>query len=140
MGFNNIKRIMAWSNVHITNINRSLKGIKSEVVINFIRSDNKDIVVTTNKVVATSDLNVVEKYMKNLNNVNSSNIMSPRLPQLKSYLKTLGISYLVEDSNFLVIHEIIKKVLETTHIFNNVVLSFWPHIVKASPKLNMAVI
>ena len=94
------------------------------MVINFIRSDNKDIVVTTNKVVATSDLNVVEKYMKNLNNVNSSNIMSPRLPQLKSYLKTLGISYLVEDSNFLVIHEIIKKVLETTHIFNNVVLSF----------------
>ena len=94
------------------------------MVINFIRSDNKDIVVTTNKVVATSDLNVVEKYMKNLNNVNSSNIMSPRLPQLKSYLKTLGISYLVEDSNFLVIHEIIKKVLETTYIFNNVVLFF----------------
>ena len=90
---------MAWSNVYITNINRSLKGIKSEVVINFIRSDNKDIVVTTNKVAAISDLNVVEKYMKNLNNVNSSNIMSPRLPQLKLYLETLNISYLVEDTN-----------------------------------------
>jgi len=43
---------MAQSNVHITNINGSLKGIKSEVVVNFIRSDNKGIIVTTNKVVA----------------------------------------------------------------------------------------
>jgi len=94
------------------------------VVINFIRSDNKDIVITTNKVVATLDLNVAEKYMKNLNNVNLSNIMSLRLPQSKSYLKTLSISYLVKDTNLLVIHEIIEKVLETTYIFNNIVLSF----------------
>jgi len=40
--------------------------------------------------------------MKNLNNVNSSDVMNPKLPQSKSYLKILGILYLVEDINLLV--------------------------------------
>lgn len=80
MDSNNIERVMAWSNVHVTNINRSFKDIKSEVVINFIELDNKDIVVITNKVVAISDLNIVKKYMKNLNDVNSSNVMNSWLP------------------------------------------------------------
>ena len=80
MDSNNIERVMAWSNVHVTNINRSFKDIKSEVVINFIGLDNKDIVVITNKVVAISDLNIVKKYMKNLNDVNSSNVMNSWLP------------------------------------------------------------
>ena len=33
----------------------------------------------TNKVAIFSDLNMVEKYMKELNNVNTSNVMSLRL-------------------------------------------------------------
>ena len=114
---------MAQSNVHITNINGSLKGIKSEVVVNFIRSDNKGIIVTTNKVVAISDLNVVEEYIKNLNNVNSSNVMSFRLSQLKLYLKILDISYFVEDTNLFLTSDIVERVIETTHIFNDVVLA-----------------
>ena len=114
---------MAQSNVHITNINGSLKGIKSEVVVNFIRSDNKGIIVTTNKVVAISDLNVVEEYIKNLNNVNSSDVMSFRLSQLKLYLKILDISYFVEDTNLFLTSDIVERVIETTHIFNDVVLA-----------------
>lgn len=122
MGSNNVERVIAWSNIYVTNINRLLKGIKSEVVINFVRLDNKDIIVTTNKVAAILDLNVVKKYMKNLNNVNSSNVMNSRLSQLKSYLKILDILYLIKDINLLVTYEIIEKVLKTTYIFNNVVL------------------
>jgi len=67
--------------VYIANINRLLKDIKSEVLVDFIQSDNKGIIVITNKIAAMSDLNVVEKYMKNLNNIDSSNVMSPKLPQ-----------------------------------------------------------
>jgi len=66
---------MAQSNIHVTNINRSLKEIKLEVVVNFIRSDNKDIIV------------------------NLSDVMSSRLLQSKLYLKILDISYFVEDTN-----------------------------------------
>jgi len=104
--------------VYIININKSLKDIKLEVAINFIRSDNKSIIVTTNKVAATSNFNIVKDYMKNL-----SNMMSLRLTQLKSYLKILSILYFVEDTNLSLTFDIVEKVLKTTHIFNDVVLT-----------------
>ena len=81
MGSNNVERVMAQSNFHVTNITRSLKDLKLEVVVDFITFDNKSIIITTNKVVATSDLNIVGEYMKNLNDINSSDIMSPKLLQ-----------------------------------------------------------
>ena len=79
MRTNNIERIMAQSNVYIANINRLLKDIKLEVLVDFIWFDNKDIIATSNKVAIMSDLNVVEEYVKNLNDVDSSDVMSPRL-------------------------------------------------------------
>ena len=80
MEMNNVKRVMAQSNAHITNINKLLKDIKSEISADFICSKNKGVVITTNNVTISSNLNIVEKYMKELNNVDSNNIMSPRLP------------------------------------------------------------
>ena len=74
---------------HVYNINRALKNIKSEIIADFIHLDNKGIIITTNKVVAPSDLNMVEKYIKDLNDIDSSNV--PKLPQLKSYFKIFQI-------------------------------------------------
>ena len=71
MGTNNAERIVAWANIYVENINRLLKNIKSEVSVDYIHLDNKGIIVI---------LNIVEKYIKDLNNVDSNDIMSPRLP------------------------------------------------------------
>ena len=65
MEINNVKRVMAQSNVYVANINRLLKDIKSEISANFIYLDNKEIIITINKVAIPSDLNIVEKN-KNL--------------------------------------------------------------------------
>ena len=73
--------------------------------------DNKGIIVTTNKVAVSSVLNMVEKYIKDLNNVDSSNTMSPRLLQSKSYLKILGILYFVEDTNLSIIPDIMEWII-----------------------------
>ena len=73
--------------------------------------DNKGIIVTTNKVVVPSVLNMVEKYIKDLNNIDSSNTMSPRLLQSKSYLKILGILYFVEDTNLSIIPNIMEWII-----------------------------
>jgi len=124
IGSNNVERVMAQSNVHVTNITRSLKGIKLEVVVDFIRFDNKGIIITTNKVVAILDLNIVDEYMKNLNDIDSSDIMSPSLPQSKLYLKILNILYFVKDNNLSLTSDIIERIIETSHIFNNIVLAF----------------
>jgi len=41
---------MAKANAHVSNINQLLKGVKSEVSVDFICSDNKGLLLTTNKV------------------------------------------------------------------------------------------
>ena len=140
MRINNIKRIMAQSNTYIVNINRLLKDIKLEVSVDFIRFDNKDIIATTNKVAIMSDLNVIEEYVRNLNDMDSSDIMSPRLFQLKSYLNILNILYFIENTNISITVDIVKRVIQTTYIFNDVVLTSCSHIIKASSKSDMAII
>jgi len=84
IGINNTERVMAQANNHVENINRLLRGIKSEISANYICSNNKEIVITTNKVAASFNLNIVKKYMKDLNDVDSNDIISPRLLQLKN--------------------------------------------------------
>ena len=80
----------------------------------------------TNKIATSSDLNIVEKYMKKLNNIDLNNVISPRLPQFKSYLKILDILYPLEDTNLSVMLDIIERIIKSAHIFNDIVLAFHP--------------
>ena len=139
-GLNNTEKIMAKVNTYVSNINRLLKGVKSEILVDFIQSDNKRLLTTTNKVATTSNIDIVEKYIKDLNNIDSNDIMSPRLPQYKSYLKILGILYFVKDTNFPIFSDIVGIIIKSTHIFNDIVLVSWPHVIKTSLKSDIAVI
>jgi len=76
MSLNNMDRVIAQSNVHILNINCLLKDIKSEICADFICFNNGEIIITINKVVSVSDMNTIEKYMKNLNNVDSNEVIA----------------------------------------------------------------
>jgi len=126
MSINNTERIIAQSNVHITNINKLLKDVKSEILADCICSNNKGIVIITNKIAILFDLSIVEKYIKELNNVNSDNVISSKLPQFKLYLKILDISYFLDTTNLSVMSDIIKRVIKSTHIFNDIVLASYP--------------
>ena len=97
-----------------------MKGIKSKILADYICSDNKEIVIMTNKVTISSNLNIVEKYMKELNDVNLNDIMSSKLSQSKFYLKILDISYFIDNTNLSVIFDIIERVIKITYIFNNI--------------------
>jgi len=57
--------------IHVTNLNRNLRNAKSEVLVDFIQLDLLGITVATNKVSLNSDLIIIEKYVKNLENINS---------------------------------------------------------------------
>jgi len=102
--------------------------------------NNKIIVITTNKVAASLNLNIVEKYIKKLNDVDSSDIISLRLPQLKSYLKILSISYFANDISLSITLDIIEQVIKTIHLFKNTILASCLHVIKASLKSDMAVV
>ena len=80
MGTINTERIIAQASKYVGNINKSLKNIKFEIFVDYIQLDSKNMIITTNKVVASSDLNTVKKYIKDLNDIDSDDIISPRLP------------------------------------------------------------
>ena len=80
MESNNMERIMTQSNVYIANINQQLKYIKSETLVDFMYFKNKIIIIIINEVATSLDLDIMEKYIKKINNVDLSNIMSLKFP------------------------------------------------------------
>ena len=46
----------------------------------FVQLDNKGVVITTNKVVDTFNLQMIERYVKNINNIKSNQVKALRLP------------------------------------------------------------
>jgi len=76
----NLEKFIILSNKYITNINRVLKDIKSDVIANFIWVDNRDLMITTNKVASISDLDIIENYIKNIDVVDLNDVISLRLP------------------------------------------------------------
>ena len=77
--------------MHINIMNRQLLNAKSDISIDCICPSWDDITLTTNKVAKASDLIVIEKYLKNLENIYSDNNLVPYLSQSKSFLKILGV-------------------------------------------------
>jgi len=140
MGNNITKEFIKESNSHITNINCALKAIKSSTIADFICVDNKGIVITTNNVVSGLDLQEIKKYVKNSLFSDADKVSSVRLPQSKSYLKIVGIPFISEKTNSRITSDEIEDVLKNNHIFNNIVLTSKPHVIKMSPKSDMAII
>jgi len=68
---------------------------------------DKDIVIITNKVATFSDLNIMKKYVKMMNNIDISDIMSLRLSQSKLYFKILGIPYFVKNTNLPITSDVV---------------------------------
>ena len=93
MGNDNIVKFMKNSSIHVTNLNKNLQNAKSEVLVDFICSNPLGITVVTNKVSLLLDLLIIKNYVKNSENIDSSQIDTPHLPQSKSYLKIIGIPY-----------------------------------------------
>jgi len=77
IGNENNTKFMKNSSIHVMNLNRNLRNAKSEVLVDFIRSDPLEITVVTNKVSLPSDLLIIENYIKNSENIDSSQVNLP---------------------------------------------------------------
>jgi len=80
MSSNNKKNFMNKSNVYVSNMSRTLKNIKYDILVDFIYTDIAGIIVITNKVASSLDLQTIEQYVKDTNYINSNKVNSPRLP------------------------------------------------------------
>ena len=85
-----------------------------------------------------SDLSIIKKYVKNINNINLNNIYCPCLPKSKSYLKIIGLPHNIK--NDVLIPKVIKGVLKDLHLFENIVLASKPQVIKVSSKSDMTVV
>ena len=135
-----VNKFLKEASMHIININCALNNIKSKVMVDFICVEDKSIIISTNNVANSSDLQEVEKYVKNMLYIEADQISSPRLPQSKSYLKIVGILYLTDQLNTQMSSDNVEKILKNNYIFNDIILVSKPRIIKVSPKLDMSII
>ena len=94
----------------------------------------------TNNVSSGSDLQEIEKYVKNSLSFNANKVSSARLPQSKSYLKIVDISFISEKTNSHISLDEIEDILKNNYLFNNIILASKPCIIKVSPKSDIAII
>jgi len=109
-------------------------------MVDFIHVEDKGIVITTNNISSNSDLQEIKNYIKSSLSSDAEQISSPRLPQSKFYLKIIGIPYNSKNANSHISSDDVKSILKSNHIFNDIVLTSKPCIIKVSPKSDMAII
>ena len=126
------------AHIHVSNINKCLKNSKSDTFADFIQFNTNRIIIATNKPTSNLNLSSIKKYLKNVQNVNSDSIKSPCLSKSKSYMKIVRLPYSSELG--VMTPDIIEGVLKESHLFKNVILASKPHVIKALPKSNKAVV
>ena len=134
----NAKLIVNSAHIHVSNVNKCLENSKSDTFADFIQSNVNGIIITTNKPASNLDLSTIEKYLKNIQNVNPDSIESSCLPKSKSYMKIVGLPY--SSKLGVMTPDIIEGVLKDSHLFKNAILASKPRIIKASPKSNKVVV
>ena len=115
---------------HIINIIRLLKNIKSKYKADYIRIEKLGIIIVTDKVTSALDLQTIEKYIKNSNQIDADKIETPQLPQSKLYFKIISLPYLMKNMNVSITFDMVEKILKSNHIFNNILIASWSRIIK----------
>ena len=128
------------SSTHATNLNRNLKNIKSEIMVDLIHQETSVVTIVTNKVTSALDFQTIENYVKNANHIESTGVEVPCLPQSKLYLKITGIPYLGEFTNASIASDIVQEIFKKNYIFNNIAMVSKPQVIKVSPKSDMSII
>jgi len=134
----NTELIINSAHIHISNVNKCLKNSKSNIVADFIHITNNRIIIIINKLANVLDLSTIEKYLKNIKNVNSDSIEGSCLPKSKLYMKIIGLPYKTDQG--VITPDYIEGVLKELHLFKDVMLASKPRVIKASPKSNIAVV
>ena len=126
------------AHIHIININKYLKNSKSDIVADFIQITNNGIIITTNKPVNDLDLSIIEKFLKNINNINSDSIKNLYLSKSKLYMKIVELLYKIKQE--VITFDYIEGILKEMHLFKDIVLALKLYVIKTSPKLDIVVV
>ena len=93
-----------------------------------------------NKVTSALELQTIENYIKNTNYIEAKEVEVLWLSQSKSYLKIIGIPYLRENTNTLIMSDMVEDIIKKNYIFDNIMLASRLQVINVFPKLDMAII
>ena len=116
------KNLLKDSSMHVTNINHALKNILLNTIADFICTDDKGIVITTNNVSSLSDLQEIKRYIKSALFTDVEQVSFLKLLQSKLYLKIVDISYISEKTNVQISSNEIENILKSNYISK-----LWPY-------------
>ena len=91
-----------------------------------------------NKLANASNLTIIKKYIKNIQNINLDSIEYPCLPKFKSHLKIVELPYMIEQN--VITLNIIEGILKKSHLFKDIMLASKLHIIKASSKSDIIMV
>jgi len=126
MNNDNKAKFITSLSTQVTNISSTLRNIKSDMIANFVRTDQHGIIIMMNKVASLSDFQTIENYVKNIDHLDSEDMKVLHLFQSKFYPNIIGIPYLIENTNISINASMIKSILKNNHIFNNISLTSKP--------------
>jgi len=86
---NLIETIMEDTNTHIFQINNLLKNIKSTLHAEFICPCPGGVSIITNNIPNLSDLAIMKKHFKSIEDINTNKILAPRLLNRNTISKSL---------------------------------------------------
>ena len=141
MSNNNTISFTKNSALHVAHINRLLRNAKSDIAVDFIRSDPIGPVIVTNKVANQSDLQIISQYIKRSKDINELQVEEPRLPQSKSYLKIISIPFFPNGKTQDRLNASdIENILKQNQIFDDIKLVSKPRVIKVSSKSDMSIV
>ena len=141
MSNNNTISFTKNSVLYVAHINRLLRNAKSDIVVDFIRSNPIGPVIVTNKVTKQSNLQIISQYIKKSEDINELQVEEPHLPQSKSYLKIISIPFFSNGKTQDCLNASdIENILKQNQIFDDIKLMSRPRVIKVSPKSDMSII
>ena len=70
----NKTKFMEDSSTHVSNLNRALRNIKSEVIVDFVHQELASIVIVTSKIALELKLQTIKNYIKNTNQIEAKKV------------------------------------------------------------------
>ena len=141
MSIKNVLSFMKNSSMNVANINRQLQNAKTNILVDYIRSDSNSIIIVTNKITQQLDLSIIGQYVKNSSDINTLQVKDSRLSKSKLYLKIIGILFYPHANSQDKLTSVdIETIMRQNHIFDNVTLASKPRVIKVSPKSDMVIV
>ena len=124
----------------VKSCNKSLVSACFKLRVESVHKAWNDVFISTNFVASAEELEVIKQWLKKIAGFGKDTEVEPRLPQSKSFLKILGVSYWDSNSSLPITPTQVAEALSTSPLFEGITLASIPRIMKASPSSDMSVI